>query len=99
VELPSFFWFASVFDSVSSVNRADGIGEIEGKAAKARGERVGKRASFKSLVLSALSKFVSIRVNSWFNVGEATYLRESFQVKSSYFFTRIHIAWATMQSH
>ena len=32
----------------SSVNRADGNSEIEGKAAKGSGERVGKGASFKS---------------------------------------------------
>ena len=36
--------------SISSVNRADGISEIEGKAAKGSGERVGKGASFKSVV-------------------------------------------------
>ena len=35
-----------------SVNRAAGRGEIEGKAARARGERVGRGASFKSLVQS-----------------------------------------------
>ena len=29
------------------MNRADGIGEIEGKAARARGERLGEGASFK----------------------------------------------------
>jgi len=29
------------------VNGADGISDIEGKAATGRGERVGKRASFK----------------------------------------------------
>ena len=32
---------------ILSVNRAAGRGEIEGKAARARGERVGKGASFK----------------------------------------------------
>ena len=32
------------------VNRADGISEIEGKAAKGSGEQVGKGASFKSVV-------------------------------------------------
>ena len=32
------------------MNRADGIGEIEGKAATGSGERAGKRASFKSVV-------------------------------------------------
>jgi len=32
---------------LKSVNRADGISEIEGKAAKGSGERVGRRASFK----------------------------------------------------
>jgi hypothetical protein len=32
------------------VNRADGNSEIEGKAAKGSGERVGKGASFKSEV-------------------------------------------------
>jgi len=32
------------------VNRADGISEIEGKAAKGSGERVGKGASFKFVV-------------------------------------------------
>ena len=37
-------------NSVSSVNRADGISEIEGKAAMGSGERVGKGASFKSVV-------------------------------------------------
>ena len=36
--------------SVKSVNRADGISEIEGKAATGSGERVGKGASFKSVV-------------------------------------------------
>jgi len=36
--------------SVPSVNRADGISEIEGKAAMDSGERVGKGASFKSVV-------------------------------------------------
>ena len=37
---------------------------------------------------SALSKFVSIRVHSWL---VDSHLRESFQAKNSYFFTRIHI--------
>jgi hypothetical protein len=37
--------------SVPSVNRVDGISEIEGKAAKGSGERVGKGASLKSVVL------------------------------------------------
>jgi hypothetical protein len=32
------------------VNRADGNSEIEGKAAKGSGERIGKEASFKSVV-------------------------------------------------
>ena len=32
-----------------SVNRADGISKIEGKAAKGSGERAGKRVSFKSV--------------------------------------------------
>ena len=32
---------------LKSVNRADGISEVEGKAAKGSGERVGRRASFK----------------------------------------------------
>jgi len=36
--------------SVPSVNRADGISEIECKAAMGSGERVGKGASFKSVV-------------------------------------------------
>jgi hypothetical protein len=35
-----------MFLSVSSVNRADGNSEIEGKAAKGSGERVGKRSEF-----------------------------------------------------
>ena len=35
---------------LKSVNRADGISEIEGKAAKGSGERVGRRASFKICV-------------------------------------------------
>ena len=34
--------------SVISMNRGDGVSEIEGKAAKGSGERVGKGASFKS---------------------------------------------------
>ena len=34
-----------------SVNRADGISEIEGKAATGSGERAGKQASFKSVVV------------------------------------------------
>ncbi|MFZ0917952.1 MAG: hypothetical protein WAN04_13745 [Candidatus Udaeobacter sp.] len=33
------------------MNRADGISEIEGKAAVGSGERVGKGASFKSVVV------------------------------------------------
>jgi hypothetical protein len=57
-----FRWFSSLFEFGLCEDRADGIREIEGKAARARGERVGKRVSFKSLVLSALSKFVSIRL-------------------------------------
>jgi len=32
------------------VNRADGNSEVEGKAAKGSGQRVGKGASFKSVV-------------------------------------------------
>jgi hypothetical protein len=48
---------------VVSVNRADGISEIEGKAAMGSGERPGKCASFKSVVLSAL-----IGVHSWLNL-------------------------------
>ena len=41
---PSFFVIriSSFSSSALSVNRADGIGEIEGKAARARGERVGR---------------------------------------------------------
>ena len=35
------------------MNRADGNSEIEGKAAKGSGERVGKGASFKSVVQKA----------------------------------------------
>jgi len=46
------------------VNRADGISEIEGKAAKGSGERVGKRASFKS----GVPQFVFIRVDSWLDL-------------------------------
>ena len=53
--------FQFVLSIVPSVNRVDGISEIEGKAAKGSGERVGKGASFKSVVLILL--FVSIRVN------------------------------------
>ena len=37
--------------SVSSVNGAEGISDIEGEAATGSGERAGKRASFKSVVL------------------------------------------------
>ena len=76
---------------MSSVNRADGISEIEGKAAMGSGERIGRGASFKSVVLCSLSKFASIGVNSWFNGGACSHLREIFHAKSSYFFTRIHI--------
>lgn len=32
----------AILESVLFVNRANGIGEIEGKAARARGERVGR---------------------------------------------------------
>jgi len=48
------------------VNGADGIGDMEGKAAMGSGEQAGKRASFKSVV-SVVSfaadscLFVSIR--------------------------------------
>jgi hypothetical protein len=38
----------SSLTSESFMNRADGNSEIEGKAAKGSGERVGKGASFKS---------------------------------------------------
>jgi hypothetical protein len=68
------------------VNRADGISEIEGKAAMGSGERFGKE-QVSNPWLSALS----VRVYSWFKVGEAVHLKEIFQTKSSYFFTRIHI--------
>src|SRR5437762_690740 len=43
-------WLFVDHPSVLSVNGADGISDIEGKAAKGSGERVGKRASFKSVV-------------------------------------------------
>jgi hypothetical protein len=36
-------------DLRESVNRADGISEIEGKAARGGSERLGKGASFKSV--------------------------------------------------
>ena len=47
-------------DSCEFVNGADGISDIEGKAATGRGERVGKRASFKfvSSRLFFLAKFL-----------------------------------------
>ena len=48
------------------VNRADGISEIEGKAAKGSGEQVGKGASFKSVVPNHFC--VSIRIHSWLMV-------------------------------
>ena len=40
-----------------SVNGADGISDMEGKTAKGSGERVGKRASFKSVVVYLVSCF------------------------------------------
>jgi hypothetical protein len=74
------------------VNRADGISEIEGKAAMDSGERVGKRASFKSVVADQrlTQTPYKIPVNSWFNGGEADHLREIFHAKNSYFFTPVH---------
>ena len=61
--------------SVKSVNRADGISEIEGKAATGSGERVGKGASFKSVVeITGVrrggrpTRFVLIGVHSWLNL-------------------------------
>src|SRR5205814_9347635 len=41
----------SSLTSESSVNRADGNSEIEGKTATGSGERAGKKASFKSVVV------------------------------------------------
>jgi hypothetical protein len=43
-------FFLIVWSSVSFVNGAEGISDIEGKAATASGERAGKRASFKFVV-------------------------------------------------
>ena len=40
--------------SMGFVNRADGIGEVEGKAARVAASSRGKLASFKSVVLSLL---------------------------------------------
>jgi hypothetical protein len=55
--------------------------------------RPTRRTPYKIRVIrgSLFSKFVSIRVNSWFNGGEGVHLRGIFHPKSSYFFTRIHI--------
>jgi hypothetical protein len=46
-------YFSEIFKilSASSANGADGIGDIEGKVATGSGERVGRRASFKSVVV------------------------------------------------
>ena len=46
----SAFQWRGHFEFASSVKRADGISEIEGKAAMGSGERVGKGASFKSVL-------------------------------------------------
>jgi hypothetical protein len=47
----------------TSVNGADGIGDVEGKAARVAASSRGKLASFKSVVLLV----VRIRVHSWLN--------------------------------
>ena len=49
-----------------SVNRADGISEIEGKAATGSGERAGEASEFQ--IRGRLPLFVSIRAHSWLEI-------------------------------